>query len=97
MGCGGINFSDEAKQAIISWDMLHPDFHGQKLGSHLLQYRLQVISTLPSVEKIIVRTSQHVYPFYEKNGFELLEIQKDYWAQGFDLYAMEYNAKSGKK
>ena len=31
------------------------------------------------------------YKFYEKQGFTLKEIQRDYWAKGFDMYSMEYN------
>jgi len=40
-----------------------------------------------------VRTSQFVYGFYEKHGFELKKVVKNYWAQGFDLYDMEYKEK----
>ena len=35
-------------------------------------------------------TSQLAFGFYEKRGFELKGIEKDYWAEGFDLYRMEY-------
>ena len=43
-----------------------------------------------SVLRITVRTSQLAFGFYEKRGFELKGIEKDYWAEGFDLYRMEY-------
>ena len=43
-----------------------------------------------SVRRITVRTSQLAFGFYEKRGFELKGIEKDYWAEGFDLYRMEY-------
>ncbi len=90
IGCGGINFSADKSEAIISWDIFHPDFHNKGFGSQLLQFRLEKIHTFKEVKTIIVRTSQLTYPFYEKNGFELLETVKDYWAPGFDLYRMEY-------
>lgn len=90
VGCGGINFSKDKKEAIISWDFFHPDQQGKGFGTQLLQYRLDKIHTFNEVEKIIVRTSQIVFPFYEKNGFKLLDKKKDFWAPGFDMYLMEH-------
>ncbi len=90
VGCGGINFADNSTTAIISWDILHPDYQGKSLGSKLLQFRLEKIKTISSITKIIVRTSQLAYKFYEKQGFKLLEITKDYWAEGLDMYFMEF-------
>jgi [ribosomal protein S18]-alanine N-acetyltransferase len=90
VGCGGFNFSGDETTGKISWDILHPDYQGQSLGSSLLKYRIKELKTFPSLKNIIVRTSQLVYPFYEKRGFKLLKTEKDYWAEGFDLYHMVY-------
>jgi ribosomal protein S18 acetylase RimI-like enzyme len=38
-----------------------------------------------------------VYPFYEKHGFELIEIVQDYWSRGFDLYRMELLALNARE
>lgn len=88
VGCGGYNFWDEGKIARISWDILHPNHQGKGHGSHLLEFRLNKIKQIKSVENIVVRTSQLVYRFYEKFGFQTVEIVKDYWDEGFDLYYM---------
>ncbi|AMM52505.1 GNAT family acetyltransferase [Rufibacter sp. DG15C] len=90
VGCGGVNFSEDGQTGKISWDILHPDFQGQGLGRALLTYRIARLLEVHQVTHITVRTSQVVYRFYEKNGFQLVEVVKDYWAPGFDLYRMEY-------
>ena len=90
VGCGGINFAENKTIGRISWDMIHPGFQGRALGKRLLQHRLDVLKGIPTVKKITVRTSQVAYKFYEKQGFVLNEIKKDYWAEGFDMYSMTY-------
>lgn len=90
VGCGGINFADNHTTGKISWDILHPEYQGKHLGSKLLRYRIDKLNSIDGIQKITVRTSQVAYKFYEKHGFELFEVKKDYWAKGFDMYNMEY-------
>ncbi|KHJ36773.1 N-acetylglutamate synthase [Pedobacter glucosidilyticus] len=90
VGCGGINFADHHTIGKISWDIFHPDYQGKSLGTKLLKYRLDKLYSLKRIREITVRTSQVAYKFYEKQGFELLETQKDYWAEGLDMYNMKY-------
>lgn len=89
VGCGGINFQDIQTMAIISWDIFHPEYQGKSLGTQLMKHRLSKLNTIESIEKTIVRTSQLAYKFYEKQGFQLLEIKKDYWAEGLDMFYMK--------
>ena len=93
VGCGGINFTDNHTTGKISWDIFHPDYQGKSLGSKLVKYRIDKLTSMEGIQKISVRTSQVAYKFYEKQGFELMEIKKDYWADGFDLYEMVYKQK----
>ena len=93
VGSGGINFDDSMTIAVLSWDIIDPEFQGKSFGSQLLNYRMEQINKIPSVQKIIVRTSQLTYQFYEKQGFKTVEIHKDYWASGFDMYFMVYHKK----
>lgn len=90
IGSGGINLPNNQSIGVISWGMIHPDFQGQSIGKQLLNHRIQVLKLIPSVKQIIVRTSQHVFPFYEKCGFEITEIIDNYWSEGFHLYKMKY-------
>lgn len=86
VGCGGINFAEKRTIGKISWDIMHPDYQGKSLGKKLLRYRIEVLKAIPSIKKITVRTSQLAYKFYEKQGFTLNEIKRNYWADGFDMY-----------
>ena len=90
VGCGGINFAGNSTTGIISWDIFHPDYQGKSLGTKLLKHRIDKLNSIDGIQKITVRTSQVAYKFYEKQGFELIETKKDYWAEGFDMYNMEY-------
>ncbi|ADY51103.1 GCN5-related N-acetyltransferase [Pseudopedobacter saltans DSM 12145] len=90
IGAGGINLDKENNNAKISWDFISPDYQGKGIGSKLLKYRINIIQSMPDIKQIIVRTSQTAYQFYQKNGFVLEKVEKNYWADGFDLYYMTY-------
>lgn len=89
IGSGGINITNNGRNAVLSWDIIHPNYRGKGIGSQLTQHRLDVIKTIAGIENTSVRTSQLVYKFYEKFGFVLKEVIKDYWAEGIDMYRME--------
>lgn len=89
IGAGGINYFLNERVARLSWDIVSQKHQGFGFGSQLVNYRIEHIKKLESVEYIVVRTSQHTYRFYEKMGFRLDNVIKDYWAKGFDLYQMK--------
>lgn len=88
VGSGGINYFLKSNSARISWDIIHPNFHGKGLGKKLTLFRINLLKKNPNIHFVIVRTSQHVFQFYEKMGFELEKVDKNFWAEGFDLYQM---------
>lgn len=90
VGSGGINFKGTDSKGYLSWDFVNPEVQGQGIGTKLVQHRVDFLSSRPNISSIIVRTSQLVYPFYEKCGFETITKKKDYWAEGYDLYEMQY-------
>jgi len=88
IGCGGINYFEEQGEARLSWDIVHPGFQGKGIGKKLTLHRIQEIKKNAAVKLVVVRTTQLTYQFYEKMGFGLEKIEKDFWAAGFDLYQM---------
>lgn len=90
-GAGGFNFFPEEDLARISWDIIHPDAQGKGVGSALTRFRIGEIRKNSAVKQIQVRTSQHVYRFYEKMGFSTSNTIRDFWTPGFDLYDMRLN------
>ncbi len=94
---GGINFHvDSNDSARLAWDITHPNYQRKGLGSKLLRFRLNQIQANPNIRKVFVRTSQFVYNFYEKEGFELIFIEENYWAKGYHLYKLAYTFKDEK-
>ncbi|MBE0390793.1 GNAT family N-acetyltransferase [Flavobacterium sp. PL002] len=89
IGAGGINYFAQDRIARISWDLIAPEAQGMGIGKKLTHFRFSHLNNNPNVELIVVRTTQLVYGFYEKMGFNLIKVEKDFWAKGFDLYLMQ--------
>lgn len=88
---GGIGYEIRlsGNSGRINWIFLHPTYFGKGAGKKAVLHCLEILSTQKEVKKYLVRTSQLVFPFFEKLGFKTNLIQKDYWAIGLDLYEME--------
>jgi ribosomal-protein-alanine N-acetyltransferase len=89
IGAGGINYFLSENHARIAWDFISPAQQGKGIGRLLTEHRLNHLRSYPEINKIIVRTSQHVYKFYEKLNFKIIAIKPDFWAVDYDLYEME--------
>ncbi|MBQ4822119.1 GNAT family N-acetyltransferase [Aquimarina sp. MMG016] len=93
IGAGGINYFPTERIARISWDFIKPNMQGKGIGRKLTEYRINKLNNNNEIDLIIVRTSQIAYKFYEKMGFKLVKVEKDFWAKNFDLYQMELKIK----
>lgn len=87
LACGG--YAIKNNEGWLCWYMVHPNHHGKGLGRQVVQRSLDTMRSVPGINKMIVRTSQLVYPFYEKFGFKLLSTTDNYWGKGMHLYHME--------
>lgn len=89
IACGGLNYNYAKKKAFLSWGMVHPTYQGWGIGTQLTEHRIKHLKTVKGIDKLIVRTSQHTYIFYEKMGFTLKGVTENYWAPGLHLHFME--------
>ncbi len=89
IGAGGVNYFPKQQTARIAWDIIHPEWQGKGIGKKLTEFRISHVNKNPLFKLIIVRTSQLAYPFYEKMGFDLEKVEKDFWSEGLDLYQMK--------
>lgn len=88
---GGTGFEvNETKQTgSIIWIFFDPDHTGKGIGKSAVEYCLTALKKDQRVKRYVVRTSQLVFPFFEKFGFQTIRTEKDYWGEGLDLYLME--------
>lgn len=88
VACGGITAEPELRQATLVWGMVAAKFHGQGLGSILARTRLELARNVPDVERIVLSTSQHTRPFYERFGFETVRNVPNGFGPGLDRWDM---------
>lgn len=89
IGCGGYYIDLPKQTAIMTWGLVNRAFHRQGIGKELFQYRITAIQSICSTCKIILDTSQYAFPFFQKWGFTITKISKDFYAKGIDRYDME--------
>jgi [ribosomal protein S18]-alanine N-acetyltransferase len=89
LGCGGFYIAREESVARMAWGMVENSQHKQGIGKKLLAYRFNKIEELHPDCVISLDTSQHTYQFFEKFGFVVTKVQKDFYTLGMDRYDME--------
>lgn len=87
LATGGSNIKGDF--GYLSWYIVHPNYHGKGLGRQLAERNLDLLKEYPRISGIKVRTSQLVYPFYEKLGFVIISTTDNYWGDGMHLYEMD--------
>jgi N-acetylglutamate synthase-like GNAT family acetyltransferase len=88
MACGGFHLNPETVQATLAWGMVGQAWHGQGFGRHLLAYRIQQLRLLQPAGTLLLDTTQHTYRFFQRFGFTVTQVSRDYYAQGLDRYDM---------
>lgn len=89
IGCGGIATEAQERVGILTWGMIHRDYHRQGWGWQLAFLRLRQLSVYPSMRKITLNTSQESAGFFEKLGFQTTEIVPNFYCEGLHCVRME--------
>ena len=89
IGGSGYYFNDQDASGRITWIFFHPDYSGKGLGRMAVEYCLNQLKLDQQIRELIVTTSQHAFRFFEKFGYKVHYIEKDYWGKGLDLYEMK--------
>ena len=88
VGCGGYAEGRVDGQADICWTMVHRDHHGRGIGDYLIRVCLDGIAAHTNCETVRLETSQHTRAFFERFGFEAVEIVRDGFGPGLDRIEM---------
>ena len=85
---GGYGFNKKEKTIDLTWGMVDLNLHKKGYGKALLNYRIKKISADFPNTNITLNTSQKTFKFYEKFGFQLQKITKNFYREGLDRYDM---------
>jgi len=89
VACGGLGVLLDQPLLTMAWGMVRHDLHGQGIGRALLRHRLQLAETAYPSYAVVLDTSQHTYPFFEKLGFQVTKITPDGYGPGLHRYDMQ--------
>lgn len=93
VGGTGYQITDNGTIGRVTWIFFHPEYAGLGLGRQSLEHCMVLFKRTPTVQKLVVTTSQLAYKFFDKFGFILIKTEKNYWGPGLDLYLMEMALK----
>ena len=89
VACGGLGIYLDQPLLTMAWGMVRNDSQHQGIGRALLRHRLQLAETTYPSYAVVLDTSQHTYPFFEKLGFQVTKITPDGYAPGLHRYDMQ--------
>lgn len=87
VGAGGIGLNED-NTVSLCWGMMDARLHKKGFGRVMLQRRLaQAATTFPG-SPVVLSTTQHTAPFFEKFGFVTTEFKENFWSEGLHLHKM---------
>jgi predicted GNAT family N-acyltransferase len=89
LACGGFYIAKHQKSVTMAWGMVDHAYHKKGFGKELFLFRLQEIKKNFPGYSILLDTSQHTYPFFERFGFTVLKVTENGYGPGLHRYDME--------
>ena len=92
VGCGGFDIYQKKNEGRLTWGLVHKNYHKKGYGKALFEFRFREIRKALQKKKnihISLETSQKTYRFFEKLGFKVIDIAKDFYGKELDKYTME--------
>lgn len=90
VGYGGFEVGNAYNRVVLTWGMVHRTMHREGLGRLLLAHRTReaALATNGNTRWLVVDTTLQVAPFYEKCGFERVEVWENGYRAGFDMVVL---------
>lgn len=88
IACGGYAHGRRDREADLCWTLVHRDHHGRGAGDYLIRLCLDEIAANTPAGTVRLETSQHTRQFFERFGFEAVEIARDGFGPGLDRIEM---------
>ena len=92
-GCGGIEPVEHPNQAVFHFDMVHPDFHGQGLGTALLLARVAMLDLRRQPGLVLMNVPVDSLGFYRRFGFGAVHQFTDHLGNKFVYAGRHYKAE----
>ncbi len=86
VACGGYSVADGT--AGLAWGLVGRDRHNEGFGTALLLERLRRIAHLPNAHEVVLDTTQRSRGFFERFGFEAVQVTPDGYGAGLDRVDM---------
>jgi N-acetylglutamate synthase-like GNAT family acetyltransferase len=87
VACGGYCIAPDGT-AELFWGLVGRDQHREGFGTQLLLERLRRIARVPNASEVILDTTQFSSGFFERFGFEVVQITPDWYGAGLDRVSM---------
>ena len=86
--CGAFGVLDDDSEKRLNWIMIDPGFHGQGIGSAIMNRAIS-IARQSHAQRILIAASDKSSPFFAKFGATIVSTTQDGWGPGMHRVDMQ--------